>query len=645
MLNLLKIYLDGFLSYDKEEIDLSVPGVTFIRGETGAGKSTLFEAIVWLLYGKTLKGALVGDLENKILSKGYEIYLDFSINKDTYRIKEIRGRKENGLYFFRGEEDLRGASDGETRKNIQKTLKIPFDEFKAKAFLGQGQSQELLSGTPAGRAGLIVAMFGLEKYDSMVKECLLDVSSQNSDVVALKSKLEDYQADIKDLEQSINNTEVESYDVDEKSLSELKDKIDEIEKKLIKISEKEIKLSKLLGMYSAIKESRKKLNNLDKEISEIESKLKNVKVLENIEDIESRLFDYRDKRSKIQQIISNGKSEIEKINRVENVCPITEKDCPSSIPAQYKKSRIAKVKKVLDENIKEIETYNKKITENEKAYSDGKKIDQLKKELNLKIRTRSNIGTDFEEINEEETIQGLSKCKFAMQKGKLKVVTYKDTYNELITAKKLKEQQEKFLKELFLTKERKLESLTKTEKEINSIELELKYIKAAAEIFKKCKLLKIDLILESLNENTKEILKAISDDSYALEFTTQKMDSKGKKTLDRLDILASDGYKTLPINMWSGGQSAIFGLATLLGAWKTSYELSDRSCSSLFLDEVFGPLSVGIINNVAKSVFEIMRQLGTTAIKMITHKDIDLTLVDHVWDVKFDNGISRLEVG
>lgn len=56
MIEFKKIIIEGFCSIGTLELPLNNNGITIIKGANGLGKTTIFSALVWVLYGKTLKG-------------------------------------------------------------------------------------------------------------------------------------------------------------------------------------------------------------------------------------------------------------------------------------------------------------------------------------------------------------------------------------------------------------------------------------------------------------------------------------------------------------------------------------------------------------------------------------------------------------
>ena len=55
MIQFTKLNIEGFCSIPNLSLDLNTTGITIIRGVNGEGKSSIFSALVWGLYGKTPK--------------------------------------------------------------------------------------------------------------------------------------------------------------------------------------------------------------------------------------------------------------------------------------------------------------------------------------------------------------------------------------------------------------------------------------------------------------------------------------------------------------------------------------------------------------------------------------------------------------
>ena len=94
-------------------IDLGSDGA-----RNGTGKTTLINALSYGLYGKALTNIKQNNLINKTNSKGMMVTVDFTYNRNEYRIE--RGRSPNVFHFLRdgmelGDNSIENAGQGEMR--------------------------------------------------------------------------------------------------------------------------------------------------------------------------------------------------------------------------------------------------------------------------------------------------------------------------------------------------------------------------------------------------------------------------------------------------------------------------------------------------------------------------------------------------
>src|SRR5664280_1476855 len=94
-----RIEIENFMSYKKNTVvDLSKLNLFAIVGDTGAGKSSLIDAICYALYGKITRTNSDHGVRAAIIAKGataYRVSLAFSIGKTEFVI--TRQGQEEGL--------------------------------------------------------------------------------------------------------------------------------------------------------------------------------------------------------------------------------------------------------------------------------------------------------------------------------------------------------------------------------------------------------------------------------------------------------------------------------------------------------------------------------------------------------------------
>jgi exonuclease SbcC len=167
-----ELTLEGFTSFrDKVEIDFSGLDLFAITGPTGAGKSSLIDAICFALYGQVPR---VGDDYKQLISHGAErlsVMLEFGVGKERYRIaRTARPDKPSQQRLERitprGSEPIADRAR-EIRTEVDRILGLDYDGFTRSVVLPQGQFDAFLTGEPKERRKILVALLSLSVYERM----------------------------------------------------------------------------------------------------------------------------------------------------------------------------------------------------------------------------------------------------------------------------------------------------------------------------------------------------------------------------------------------------------------------------------------------------------------------------------------------
>lgn len=116
------VKLQNFGSYKELELPISNSGLTLIQGPTGAGKSTLCDAIPWVLFGTTAKGGKVDEIkkwDSKEDTIG-TVTIDLHGGRNLVATR-IRGKTNDFYYVYDGRQ-IRGKDLVDTQRQFNKTL-------------------------------------------------------------------------------------------------------------------------------------------------------------------------------------------------------------------------------------------------------------------------------------------------------------------------------------------------------------------------------------------------------------------------------------------------------------------------------------------------------------------------------------------
>ena len=187
-----RLVMQAFGSYGRmTEIDFEMPNqnLFLISGDTGAGKTTIFDAIVFALYGEASSGMNRKDgteLQSQFVGFDLEpfVELTFTEGSEEYTVRRsprhIRTLKRNRKTGTGLREDRETVSltmpDGteypqkETDNKLVEIIGLTKDQFMQVAMIAQGEFMDLLRAASDDKKVIFRKLFHTEFYDRIVEE-------------------------------------------------------------------------------------------------------------------------------------------------------------------------------------------------------------------------------------------------------------------------------------------------------------------------------------------------------------------------------------------------------------------------------------------------------------------------------------------
>jgi exonuclease SbcC len=191
----LRLAVEGFTSFrQKVELDFAGLDLFAITGPTGAGKSSLIDAVVFALYGQVPR---IGDDYKQLISHGAErlsVQLDFAVGGESYRIaRTARPDRPSQQRLERvspsGTQPIADRAK-EIRAEVERLLGLDYDGFTRSVVLPQGQFDAFLKGEPKERRKILVALLSLGVYERMQQLANQRVAKARDEAEFVRRQLE-----------------------------------------------------------------------------------------------------------------------------------------------------------------------------------------------------------------------------------------------------------------------------------------------------------------------------------------------------------------------------------------------------------------------------------------------------------------------
>ena len=195
-----RLVVRGFAAFrDEVELDFTDTDFFALVGPTGAGKSSVIDAICFALYGSVPRYEHASLKAPVVTTNATEarVELDFSSGDQRYRIVRIVRRKGSGKVQLD-----RLADDGtlaepltssvtDARRLVPTIVGLRFDEFTKCVVLPQGAFATLLHANDADRNELLTSVLDLGVYDEIAAPRERTGAQVGADITADERVLDD----------------------------------------------------------------------------------------------------------------------------------------------------------------------------------------------------------------------------------------------------------------------------------------------------------------------------------------------------------------------------------------------------------------------------------------------------------------------
>ena len=406
-----KLSFCNIMSYGASgaEIDFQT-GLNTIKAANGSGKSSILDALTFVLFGKPYRDIKLSELVNTANGKGLEVTCEFKIGTDTYMIR--RGLKPAIFEIYKNGKEMDMLSTKKLNQDeIDKLLGINLRLFKNIVAVAVTNNKPFLSLPIGDKRALIENIFNIDVLGSMCK----DVKKRKT----------------------VNNTELDLKTTERRGVvNSIEDNESYIEN-----------MRRYIASFNEVKDANLKTirENIDKYRKEIDKRTKNLAIAESkIKELTEEIGAVPDRSvgeslnmeiGKVQSIIDNINSTLSKLKK-SRLCPVCNSPLDEGHARKHIEGMLAEKKSMEKETLPGL-------MERYRAYSDTVKTYQEKQSFIQTIRDKART----EEITRSTLETELNKAKQNLEKESGKACPASvDSYVEKLNA--LRAQSEELNKDI-----------------------------------------------------------------------------------------------------------------------------------------------------------------------------------------------------
>ena len=566
------VSIKNFFSYGPQEIviDLSGNGTTSISGCNGVGKSTIIEAMLFALYGKT-RQEKVADVVNRSIGKDCKVSVEFVGDDDeVYKVLRYRAHTthKDKVYLFKGDKDISSKNTSDTNEQIIDYFGMPYIAFVNSTVFSTEFYSNFFAANNTDRLNIFENILSLKEISYFYEEVKKIIKEIEESEIESKMKYTESNTKVESAQENLDTYNKQA----KEKLLQLKSEKEDAQRA---IEEAKVAL-KELGAIDVVAEKAKLSNTTlneeyEKQINEKKKLHDELNAFNTFPEEESELlvkygdFDFNDNKKKEEKYKSDletirtresgiDKAKLQLDSSMEKIRTLKSQKESSEKDLEKQKKDLEKVKDAIcpycgnkmdaEETAKKREIIDKKIKELEGDIEDFEK--QLKEEKVNLTEFKDTYDTLLSDVNliRENLDKNFVANSDLIKEKYLNALKHKTEFDK--TYEENCKKQKELLVEIDELKEKKskLEISKYTESYLNSIEEEIKKqediiaksnttiasVNAAVKsTYDKDYVEKIKSDIESLKEKAvfaKEQLEVIEDDKKHYEYLKECCSNK-----------------------------------------------------------------------------------------------------------------------
>jgi DNA repair exonuclease SbcCD ATPase subunit len=651
-MKIISIKASNFQSYEKMNLDISklqggrnnfscgiigeYEGKQNSDRSNGSGKTTIFDVVLYNLYGKgrsSSESGLINEEKDEMLTE-----VEYLINDQNIKITRKAFRKKTGKLVLLVDGKDQSENKKETQKRIERVIGLSYDLFIATVFFMQTKQDQFTSALPSERKNYLKDLLGLEFYDKCLDSAKKEFKEKDQEKNKILAKIEHLESQIEGIEEGALLKEIvvlEKEAVISKEFSSISDKKRRFNELRVDIGFLESVHQENMNSLKTKKNELSSLPDLKEiDLSELKSKSDKLRSLIGEKQQISAVLD-----SKIEAHIKIGVSLKDSCQ-----CPT----CAQGTDNDFKKAYFPVLKKSIRDWREEQKEATKFIKEKksdlfdiDQQYKSGVKENESysRNEAN-KVKLKSALKSLSEKINSLEGQIKSSKEDFEILKSFIsKAGDSKNSRDYQVVLQEIAEKKASLesLKESEDSIKSKKKKLSKIQKEILILDNKKSVFGkngATADIIGSC--------LDEIEDEANSLLQDIDPDGKSIRFDT-KRELKTGEIADTLDIWIKTS-KSDSERLWetfSVGQKSIINFCVRFSL--ASYLLRKKSIwlGMVVLDEVFTSLDKFNRNGIVKVVNYLKKEFNQ--IFVISHTELK-DKFESLIEVQFDANTEKSRI-